>query len=53
MYCIYIMMLIYDEEKSIYQYTFGVTFLYIGGCRGLDHLVVGFTTTCAISAYQH
>jgi len=22
-----------------------------GGCR--DHMVVGFTTTCAISAYHH
>jgi hypothetical protein len=24
-----------------------------GGHRGLDHMVVGFTTTCAISAYHH
>ena len=23
------------------------------GLRGRDHLVVGFTTTCAISAYHH
>jgi len=23
------------------------------GCRGRDHMVVGFTTTCAISAYHH
>jgi hypothetical protein len=23
------------------------------GCRGCDHMVVGFTTTCAISAYHH
>jgi hypothetical protein len=22
-------------------------------CRGRDHMVVGFTTTCAISAYHH
>jgi hypothetical protein len=22
-------------------------------CRGHDHMVVGFTTTCAISAYLH
>ena len=24
-----------------------------GGHRGCDHMVVAFTTTCAISAYQH
>jgi hypothetical protein len=24
-----------------------------GGCHGHDHLVVGFTTTCSISAYHH
>ena len=24
-----------------------------GGRRGHDHMVVGFTTTCAISAYHH
>jgi hypothetical protein len=23
-----------------------------GGCRGRDHMVVGFSTTCAISAYH-
>jgi len=25
----------------------------VGGRRGRDHMVVGFTTTCAISAYHH
>ena len=24
-----------------------------GGRHGRDHMVVGFTTTCAISAYHH
>ena len=24
-----------------------------GGSRDSDHMVVGFTTTCAISAYHH
>ena len=24
-----------------------------GGCRGRDHMIVGFTTTRAISAYHH
>jgi hypothetical protein len=29
-------------------------FVYMGrGRRGRDRLVVGFTTTCAISAYHH
>ena len=26
---------------------------YIGGCCGRDRMVVGFTTTYAISAYHH
>ena len=25
----------------------------IGGCRGRDRMVVGFKTTCPISAYHH
>ena len=28
-------------------------FLWFGGCRGHDRMVVGFTTTCTISAYHH
>jgi len=27
--------------------------IYVGGHRGRDRMVVGFTTTCAISAYHH
>jgi hypothetical protein len=27
--------------------------MHIRGCRGRDHMVVGFTTTCAISAYRY
>ena len=27
--------------------------LHIGGRRGHDRMVVGFTTTCAISTYHH
>jgi hypothetical protein len=26
---------------------------FIGGRSGPDHMVVGFTTTCTISAYHH
>jgi len=26
---------------------------WFGGRRGRDRIVVGFTTTCAISAYHH
>jgi len=26
---------------------------YLRGCRGHDLMVVGFTTTCAISAYHN
>jgi hypothetical protein len=27
--------------------------IYLGERRGRDRMVVGFTTTCAISAYHH
>jgi len=27
--------------------------VFVWGRRGLDRVVVGFTTTCAISAYHH
>jgi len=27
--------------------------LNVGGRRGRDRMVVGFTTTCAINAYHH
>ena len=27
--------------------------ILLGGCHGRDGMVVGFTTTCAISAYHH
>ena len=30
-----------------------VTYLPLRGCRGRDRMVVGFTTTCAISAHHH
>ena len=29
------------------------SFLITRDCRDRDRMVVGFTTTCAISAYQH
>jgi len=38
-----------DEELQIRD---GHPFLYRGR-RGRDCMVVGFTTTCAISAYHH
>jgi hypothetical protein len=30
-----------------------ITFIFIGGRHGRDHMVVGFTTDCAMSAYYH
>jgi hypothetical protein len=30
-----------------------ITFIFIGGRHGRDHMVVGFTTTYAIRAYHH
>jgi len=37
-----------------FQKRVALTNLYMyGGRRGRDRMVVGFTTTCAISAYHH
>jgi hypothetical protein len=32
---------------------FSISLIYTGGCHGLDRMVVGFITTCAIGAYHH
>ena len=39
---------IQDNKQT--KYASSVT--YIGGCHGRIHMVVGFTTTCTISAYD-
>ena len=39
----------YVKYIAIYR----IIFLYISGCSGRDCMIVGFTTTCAISAYHH
>ena len=47
----------YWKPKSVIFYLQNTNFYYImlnsGGCHGRDHMVVGFTTACAISAYHH
>jgi hypothetical protein len=37
----------------MYIYTCVLSSIYLRGHLGLDHMVVGFTTTYAISAYHH
>jgi hypothetical protein len=39
--------------SGILFYLFQVHLYLLGGCCGRDRMVVGFTTTCAISAYHH
>jgi hypothetical protein len=41
-----------DKGNCTLRYIHIVTFC-TRGRRGRDHMVVGFTTTCAICAYQH
>jgi hypothetical protein len=36
-----------------YLFSFFVLSYYVRGRRGRHHMVVGFTTVCAISAYHH
>ena len=49
--------LILKLEKKINTYviilTHRIDYMQKRGCRGHDHMVVGFTTTYAISAYHH
>ena len=42
-------------SHNLHTYPFKLRsfFNFIGGRRGRDHMVVGFTTTCAISAFHH
>ena len=39
--------------QEIHQCIIGHWSYYIGGHHGIDRMVVGFTTTCAVSAYHH
>jgi hypothetical protein len=32
---------------------FDTVFIHVKGRRGLDRMVIGFATTCAIRAYYH
>jgi hypothetical protein len=52
----------YFTDGQSYNYKGFVTFIYkdvqytlifLRGRRGRDRMVVGFTTTCTISAYHH
>jgi hypothetical protein len=50
------MLILLEVEECISSDTFYkfMMFLHkIRGCRERDRMVVGFTTTCAISAYYH
>ena len=42
------------KPKKNVKLVFSVSLIYTtGGCSGRDRMVVGFTTTCAISTYHH
>ena len=41
------------ELTISFNISYGHNIIYIRGRRGRDRMVVGFTTTCAISAYHH
>ena len=49
----------FTEEKNtlgldkIYELCTGISLKYVRGRNGHDSIVVGFTTTCVISAYRH
>jgi len=43
----------YGLHYQTFSYTkCGKNYEMAGGCRGGDRMIVGFTTTCAISAYH-
>ena len=51
-YCLYILYLFIGHLKK-YIYSSPLLIRQLVGRRGRDHMVVGFTTTYAISAYHH
>ena len=42
-----------DEHHGQYLFLLNEMLQYLGGCCACDRMVVGFITTCAISAYHH
>jgi hypothetical protein len=46
---------IYSRSDAVHNFCVFIINGYsiVGGCRGHDNMVVGFTTTYAISAYHH
>ena len=47
------LLLHYNRTTLQYISTFKYSMYQVRGCHGRDRMVVGFTTTCAISAYHH
>ena len=45
-------LMLHTWQLVMVMYNLNRPFIWIG-CRGRDRMVVGFTTTCAISAYHH
>ena len=43
----------FENEAFIFQILDSAQGIHERGRRGSDRMVVGFTTTCAISAYHH
>ena len=41
------------KEFKMWKTSFKYPFKQVRGCHHRDHMVVGFTSTCAISAYHH
>jgi sRNA-binding protein len=41
------------KVRKIYELCTGISLKYVRGRNGHDSIVVGFTTTCVISAYRH
>ena len=43
----------YFKNSTMFIYIHILSYKFTRGCRGRDHTVVGFTTTCPIIAYHH
>jgi len=41
------------KTGSLNPYVYNISSLWYRCCRDRDRMVVGFTTTCAISSYHH
>jgi hypothetical protein len=50
---LYDFLLDFETVTILWYFMFFILFIYLSGHLGRDRMIVGFSTTCAISVYHH